>query len=291
MSLSVGQRLRQARLDQGLAYEAVVTRTKISEKFLRAIEAEDRSCFPSGFFYKSFVSQYARALSLDPQEIDAQINEALSADAPLPLPGRQDEIVRHVAPLTSPPRAIRARTVASLVVLVLALAACSGFYAWWRKIQLAGSRSAAAAAISASTEKPRAVRETKDARPQATAAPTSVAALPVSLSSAQEPARPTTEATQLSPGYKVLLNLEAREETWLSAWSDGKMVFQGLLAPRDTKTIQGKEVAKLRVGNAGGLEVRLNGKLLAPLGARGQVLVIVFRPDNFEILAPPKESD
>ncbi len=53
----------------------------------------------------------------------------------------------------------------------------------------------------------------------------------------------------------------------------------------------GKQFAKMRVGNAAGIEVRLNGKLLGPLGARGQVLIVLFTPDNFQIFSPPKESD
>ena len=53
----------------------------------------------------------------------------------------------------------------------------------------------------------------------------------------------------------------------------------------------GKQFAKMRVGNAAALEVRLNGKLLGTLGARGQVLIVLFTPDNFQIVSPPKESD
>jgi transcriptional regulator with XRE-family HTH domain len=268
MSSSVGQRLRQARLDRGLDFEAVVARTKISEKYLRGIESDDRSCFPSGFFYKSFVSQYAQALSVDIREIDAEINQVLNADAP-PLPGKHDGIVKHVEPLISSPGLIRARMVASLTVLVIALAACSGLYVWWRKNQVAGSGTAMAAAKPVSA----------------------VAAVPASPKSTPERAKPTVPVAEPSPGYKVLLSLMAKEETWLSVSSDGKMVFQGILAPRDSKTVEGKEIAKLKVGNAGGLDVRLNGKLLGPLGARGQVLMVVFHPDNFEIVAPPKESD
>ena len=93
------------------------------------------------------------------------------------------------------------------------------------------------------------------------------------------------------PGSKVLLDLTAREETVLSVSSDGKPVFSGILAANQTKTVEGKEYAKMRVGNAAGIEVRLNGKLLAPLGHRGQVLVVVFTGDNFQIMSPAKESD
>jgi hypothetical protein len=73
--------------------------------------------------------------------------------------------------------------------------------------------------------------------------------------------------------------------------SDGKPVFSGILEANQTKSVGGKQFAKMRVGNAAGLEVRLNGKLLGPLGARGQVLVVLFTPDNFEIVAQPRESD
>ena len=55
---------------------------------------------PSGFFYKSFVDQYAKSLSLDTQEIDAEIDRVLSADAPLPLPGFESVVARNVPPIT-----------------------------------------------------------------------------------------------------------------------------------------------------------------------------------------------
>jgi hypothetical protein len=93
------------------------------------------------------------------------------------------------------------------------------------------------------------------------------------------------------PGYKVMLDLLAHEATWVSVSSDGKPVFSGILQPNQSKTVGGKETAKMRVGNAAGIEVRLNGKLLGPLGARGQVLIVLFTPDNFQIFSPPKESD
>jgi hypothetical protein len=90
---------------------------------------------------------------------------------------------------------------------------------------------------------------------------------------------------------KVMLDLLAHEATWVSVSSDGKPVFSGVMQPNQSKSVGGKESARLRVGNAAGIEVRLNGRLLGPLGARGQVLIVLFTPDNFQIFAPPKESD
>jgi hypothetical protein len=85
--------------------------------------------------------------------------------------------------------------------------------------------------------------------------------------------------------------LTATEETWLSVSSDGTPVFSGLLEANQTKTIEGKEFAKMRVGNAAGLEVRLNGEPLGPLGAHGQVRDLVFTPDKFRFVSSPSESE
>src|SRR5580698_2231317 len=129
--LSVGETLKRARLAQGLDLATVATRTKISAKYLEAIESDDRKSLPSGFFYRSFVEQYARVLSLDTQEIDAEVNRVLSADEPLPLPGFESVVARNVPPITFAHRFHTRRLITSVVSLVLLLAGCSGVYAWW----------------------------------------------------------------------------------------------------------------------------------------------------------------
>jgi hypothetical protein len=85
---------------------------------------------------------------------------------------------------------------------------------------------------------------------------------------------------------QVTLSVSATEPTWLSVVSDGKQVFSGVLQPSESKTLEGREAARIKVGNAGGLEVRWNGKPIGPLGPRGQVRVVNFTKDNYEILHP-----
>jgi cytoskeleton protein RodZ len=304
MICSVGERLRQARLEQGLDLSAVVAQLKINEKYLKAIEAGQRDRLPSAFFYKHFVVQYARALSLDVKEISEEVDRLLSAEAPLPLPGQHEKIAR-ISPAVYASRDSSSRLYVSLGVLAVALMGCSGFYVWWHNMQLPARQSSPGAVRAAAKRIPAAANNTPPAamstpdvaRPQplenaSAAAPTP--ATPVSLASSQpaSPQRPSsTETTRLAAGYKVLLDLVARESTWLSISSDGRMVFTGILAPHETKTVEGKEFAKLRVGNAAGLDVRLNGRMIGPLGSRGQVLVVVFTPDNFQIVVPTKEGD
>ena len=78
---------------------------------------------------------------------------------------------------------------------------------------------------------------------------------------------------QLSTGEAsgVVLKLSATERTWLSISSDGKEIFAGILQPSESKTLTGLDRATMKVGNAGGIEVLWNGKVISPLGTRGQV--------------------
>jgi cytoskeletal protein RodZ len=301
--LSVGETLRRARLEQGLDLATLASRTKISAKYLQAIESDDRKSLPSGFFYRSFVDQYAKSLSLDTQEIDAEVDRVLSADQPLPLPGFDSVVARNVPPITFVHRFHTPRSYASAASLALVLLGCSGVYAWWHDARSSVSLQGMIDHVRAfAAPKPTVPRlkinhpapkpfVVPSAPPQAAPEP-----VPVSLSSNTKPdevdeSTIASESHAAASDYKVMLDLMAHEATWLSVSSDGKPVFSGILQANQSKSVGGKQFAKMRVGNAAGLEIRLNGKLLAPLGARGQVLIVLFTPDNFQIFSPPKESD
>jgi len=285
---SVGETLRRARQAQGLDLNAVAARTKISAKYLEAIESDNRKVLPSGFFYRSFVDQYARSLALDTREIDAEIDRVLAADEPLPLPGFESVVARNVPPMPFAQRFPLRRSFTSAAALALVVAGCSGVYAWWHGARPPISVEGVVTSIRAFQKPAPAKAKPFAAKPQAprpaAAAVADLAPIPAAIPVAASPdPRPS--------GFKVMLDLMAHEATWLSVVSDGKPVFSGTLHPNESKTVGGKQFAKLRVGNAAGLEVRLNGKPVGPLGARGQVLTVLFTADNFQIFAEPKESD
>ncbi len=273
--------LRRARLDRGIDLATVAARTKINAKYLRAIEADDPKSLPGGFFYKSFVHQYATFLGVDTKAIDAEVDRMLSADAALPLP----TVAKQEAVKLS---SRSARKYFSYAALVLILVACYFIDGWWHESrEVATEKIESRAPIAGDTTRqsapsPATGRVSLASVSQVAAGP--AAAAPVAAVAKQDEAA-------ASAGSRVELALTATEETWLSVSSDGTPVFSGLLEANQTKTIEGKEFAKLRVGNAGGLEVRLNGKPLGPLGAQGQVRDLVVTSDKFQFVSPPNESD
>ena len=280
---AVSEVLQRARLDQGIDLATVAARTKIKAKYLQAIEAGDPKSLPGGFFYKSFAHQYATFLGVDASAIDAEIDRVLGADAPLPSPKAAEQKAVELSP-----RPRSARKYFSYAALVLVLVACLGIDDWWHESRaVAPEKIESRAPVAKNTTgrrapSPAAGRVSLPSVSQVGAGP--APAVPVAAVARQEePAAPA--------GSSVELALTATEETWLSASSDGTPVFSGVLEANQTKTIEGKEFAELRVGNAAGLEVRLNGKPLGPLGAHGQVRDLAITPDKFQFVSTPKESE
>ena len=262
---AVNEVLQRARLDQGIDLATVAARTRIKTKYLQAIEANDPKGLPGGFFYKSFAHQYATFLGVDTKAIDAEIDRVLAVDLPPPIP-----IATTQSAVEPSPRSRSTRKCIQYAAFVLILVACAGVDDWWHESRaVATERSASRVPVAASLSP--------------------VAAAPSAVAPVAAPSKQGDAAAPADP--KVELALTATEETWLSVFSDGTQVFSGLLEANQTKTVEGKQSAKLRVGNAAGLEVRLNGKSVGPLGAHGQVRDLLFTSDKFQSVPPPPPGE
>ena len=126
-------------------------------------------------------------------------------------------------------------------------------------------------------------------------APVRLAALTASSTSRAGQANQTDTAASLqttsaqSPAddpNQVVLSLSATEETWISITSHGKVIFSGILQPSESRTLKGGEVATMKIGNAGGVAIQLNGKAIGPIGPRGQVRTVRFTRQDFHVLSP-----
>ena len=84
--------------------------------------------------------------------------------------------------------------------------------------------------------------------------------------------------------------ITAQEPTWVSARSDGRVVYSGTLQPNEKKDLGASGQVRLVVGNAGGVNIELNGKPVPPLGPRGQVRVVQFSPEASRSCRPPNRS-
>ena len=124
--------------------------------------------------------------------------------------------------------------------------------------------------------------ETKPA-PPGTVEPKPVAPKPAETRAADTPALP------LTGGGAVRVTVTADEAVWLLARADGKYAFSATLDPHTTRTVEAAREVTLRLGNAGGVTITLNGKSIGPAGPKGQVRTLQFTSGGFQIV-PAKPS-
>jgi len=67
MTTTIGEQLRLAREEQGIALREISDQTRISMRYLEAIETNDYKRLPGGIFNRSFVKAYARCVHFDEQ--------------------------------------------------------------------------------------------------------------------------------------------------------------------------------------------------------------------------------
>jgi len=289
---SVGETLRQERLRRNVQLQQISDQLKISSRMLEAIEAGEYNKLPGGVFAKSFVRQYAAVLGLDEEEVAAEFERAVQS----PELAHLSEL-RRPQPAARLPRidevrfstASRRGVLPSLIAVVVVMLICSGVYAWWqRNRQLAATRAetppAAAqqrAPVTAARNQPR-----RAPGPQVAAAPTGpIAAAQTAAPPAAAP-QPLAPDAEVSGTAAVRVELVVAQPVWIRARQDGHTVFEGELEPNQVRTIAANSEVTLRLGNAGGVTILLNGKPIPPAGPEGQIRTIQLTSGGFQIVPP-----
>lgn len=317
----IGETLRQERQRRNLDLEAVSRVLKISPRFLEAIEEDRFDRLPGGVFAKSFVRQYARLLELDEEEAASQVQRVIATTA---APTFENLDSRTIATEFSPHvDAISYRPFASgkwlpaLALVVAVMLGCSMVYGWWQRQHRAAPSTAQNANVPAT---PRSVVGTAQAAAPDSqgAAPDAGPAVPVPQPVDTAPAQPASaETPAANPPAGSPLNPEAKpvpsqaaadlkplrtegpikvaittsnEPVWVLARTDGKYAFSGTLEPNQTRTVDAGGIVLLRLGNAGGVTITVNGKPIPAVGPKGQVRTVQLTSGGFQIVAPPKPS-
>jgi cytoskeletal protein RodZ len=305
----LGQRLKQARETQGVSLDAIAQQTRIGVRLLKAIEEEDFDRLPGGIFNKSFIQQYAQCLGLDEKQAVRDYLRATAASREaqnLPAPP---------APKPSNPNTTKAFLRFALGFAAIALIA---FMAWMltprtdtpQQSEIAEGTPPAAAfpddsspaqsADTAAAAPPEAdLREAPgssvpgdgpELRQGVQAA--SAAAPPrresAALATAAELLQQSSDVERLEGELpeELLLEINARSTVWISITADGERAWQGTLQPNQSREVQALETIRLTVGNAGGVELTLNGKELGSLGGEGEVKTVTLAARALQEVIP-----
>jgi len=300
-----GENLRREREMRGVSLEEISSATKISIRFLEAIEREDFSKLPGGIFSRSFIRSYARYLGLDEERAVAEYQLAAHPQVDFDL---------HRMPAGSA-RAGRPSSRTPLIATLVAVLLLAGGYVLFRYSRRAAEAPAPPPPALVETVKPAAppvvptpapsgdataVPGTTPQAGQATpgSAPSTVpgqaapsnpqagAAAGLSLAAPSNPQTGNPAGTRPGADAELVLQVAATERAWVAVDADGKTVFQRVLNPDEVQTLKAHKAFDLTTGNAQAVILTLNGETLKPLGRHGEVKSLHLTREDLRNSAP-----
>jgi len=276
---TLGANFRREREARGISLEAIAEETRIGIRLLRAIENEQFERLPGGIFDKSFVRQYARYLGLDEELAVREYLQAVGAAREAASSQRSSS--PELAALSS--SSDYARIIAALVGVGILVAGIGyGLYRFQQYLTATpspaeeGSSQPTLSTTPASPALPSAESLSESSavaiapgdNPVGTPSVSSSGPLVPSVPPVPQPAR---QAESLAPREGLQLRIDSHGPVWLSITADGVKQWQGTMRPNQTREVQATESVRLTVGDAGAVEINLNGKPLPPLGRSGEV--------------------
>jgi len=277
---SIGSLLRELREQRGVSLEELARSTRINPRFLAALEMDDFAALPAGPFAKGFIRACCEALGTPPEAVLAQYSLPTRGPVGLPEPPSESRLV---------PRGSPAPLLVSLILFVglgLALAAVTLVLKPGRDEALprpAPTRSGTdrPAPYTADAAVPGPLVENRAPAAARTGSAAEVAPAPSPLAPGADPAssapvlrtpRAAEAPSRLSPVSKVKsYRLVARtsQVTRIRLRLDGRRTVEETIPAGAVREWISSRPFELRIVNAGGVTLELNGRVLPPLGARG----------------------
>jgi cytoskeleton protein RodZ len=231
-----GNSLKKARESKGISLDRIASDTRISTRFLAAIENEEFHLLPGGIFNRGFVRAYAEKVGLDPDQAVADYERSADINPP------SDISTASAAGPSSKGRRLYPVALAALALVIVI------FYA-----------------------------VNRESGRVAQSAPVPPAVQPAPAPSPPPPVPTVPPETTAAAPEAFTVEMEAKEKTWIKIVADGATVNSGeVLEPGMTRKFTAQDSIDLSIGNAGGVQVKINDMPGKPLGSRGQVRTLTI---------------
>ncbi|MFJ1809723.1 MULTISPECIES: helix-turn-helix domain-containing protein [unclassified Streptomyces] len=233
---SIGRALRQARIAAGLTVDDVSTATRVRIAIVHAIESDDFATCGGDVYARGHIRTLARAVHLDPAPLMERF-DATHGGRPAPTPAAPLFEAERIRPERRGPN-----WTAAMVAAIVAVVGFVGFTAFTGGDD-GGSKEQVADGATPATAK--------------TASPTTKTDKPVDGTP-----EPSDSAIAAAPQDKVTVQVVAVDgRSWISAKDhNGRLLFDDLLKKGDSETFQDSEKINLVLGDAGAIDLYVNGK-------------------------------
>lgn len=235
---SLGQFLRRERELRGITLEEIATTTKISLKFLKALENDSLETLPGEFFIKGIIRSYAKSIGLEEEYVLNKYYEELLLKQQVQRNEQRKEQKKGKPHTSIFPKREKFLNLVFFSVLVILI--ITSIYLISRPQRTRTT--------------PPEIKVTPEIQEENVIPP------PV------EEEREKEEIKELNIGISFL------QDTWIQVYADGELVLDGVKKPGEEAKVKALQELVLNLGNAGGISYSLNGKQGKALGSSGAVV-------------------
>ncbi|MGB9682504.1 MAG: helix-turn-helix domain-containing protein [bacterium] len=234
----LGDILKERREALNLSIKEVADATKLKKSIIVALENGDYRELPEPVYIRGFLKLYALVLGLDYRELSLLLDKELESAGKVEKEYEEEKRNLFLPLLT-------------LIIVIGVVVSIFYFLSLRRQLQ-----------------NPKILGQ-----PPPISNPIQQPVQGSSQSSSPEGAK------KIEPIKKeVVVDIEGLDYSWLRVTVDNNKVFEGFINKGDHFEWKGVDRIKIRIGNAGGVSVIVNGQDLGVLGKRGEVLEREFLP-------------
>lgn len=250
--MSIGQSLAQARRDAGLSVQQVSAATRIRALIVTAVEADDFSRSGGDFYARAHIRTIAAAVHADPAALLAEYDATYGA-APALRASAIFESETHTKRERRGPNWSAAMAAALALVVVYAAVQLLGGIGDKRVLQAASEPTPHSSVVASPAKRP---------HPAPASAPPRLVAQ--------------------APRDQVTVDLAAPKGTaWIRVTGGtGKQLFEGNVSKGQQRTFTDSKKLRFVIGNAGAVDLTVNGVKLGAPGRLGEVVRPSFTPSD-----------
>lgn len=243
---TIGQKLKKVRQDKGLSLEDAQRATKIQCYILQSFEEDNFNKDGIAIYTKSLLRLYAKFLGLEPNEIAKEAGFVDNAIKERNILQRleQEQDIRKKRAIKLPTFNFKLPKLNRKVVFFILIGVCV-YISIFMLVRSLKNRAEKIVQNKETTVNPTKSTKKEDVK--------------------------VVKIQEQKIG-SLQLGIRAKSDCWLKVTIDGQVLFRGILKKNAVEKWQAKENIQLAVADASRLEIEVNGKIIGPLGRKGQAL-------------------
>jgi cytoskeleton protein RodZ len=283
---SLGNELKAARTKSKIPLERIADDTRINLSYLRCLEEGRYGELPGGMYNRAFLRAYCEYLGMDSAEFLKRYEiEAGPPSEKVPkVRGKVFEPVSYSQP--HPYATWSVLLIATIIGLYLSRGLITSVFSPYFSRPSADRIAHTAFPEPATPSNPQSRSGSGVAQPQTLPLPqtelsAAIAPAPVTsaaagdlLDSGKTVTPPNETSTPPASLNAIRIEFHAVQKCWASVTSDGHRVFEKTFLPGDNHSFDAAQRLDIVLGNAGGVQLVINGKPAKPLGKSGQVVKV-----------------